>query len=298
MNEEGQPAACTAAASEFDAEHEQPKAQGQASEEARREAQELLNFSEAFAFIGNSLLKPMSQTEEVGLEPAFWAQFPDFGDERVTAALAALGDFAVRAQERQDAGENMVERVSVEYTKLFIGPPRPAAAPWETFYRGDGHAEAAVGFGQATFEMRELLRQNGLAVSNENNQYADHMGIELLLLSVLARRAADAAAASCVPSAAGDAQAPHGARAQADAGLGAGVSAEADSAACDSSDGAGGLSDGEAWRDTRSQAQAFAVEKPGSWVGQLAEKVGQAYPDGYVARLLELEEALIRRFSI
>lgn len=298
MNKEAKPAACAAASSAFDTEHEQSEAQGQASEAARQDAQDLLNFSEAFAFIGNSLLKPMSQTEEVGLEPAFWAQFPDFGDERVTAALAALGDFAVRAQERQGAGENVVERVSVEYTKLFIGPPRPAAAPWETFYRGDGSTEVAVGFGQATFEMRELLRRNGLAVSNENNQYADHMGIELLLLSVLARRAADAAAGACAQAAEGDAQTPPDARAQADAGPKAGVPAEADSPVCDSPDGERGLTSGETWRDVRSQAQAFAVEKPGSWVGKLAEKVGQAYPGGYVACLLQLAEALIRRFSI
>lgn len=38
--------------------------------------------------------------------------------------------------------------------------------------------------------MRERLRQAALEVSNENNQYADHIGIELLYCSELARRAA------------------------------------------------------------------------------------------------------------
>ncbi len=47
-------------------------------------------------------------------------------------------------------------------------------------YRGQ---DVTVGFGQATFEMRELLRAAGLEVRNENNQYEDHMGIELLYLS-------------------------------------------------------------------------------------------------------------------
>lgn len=32
--------------------------------------------------------------------------------------------------------------------------------------------------------MRALLRNAGLEVSNENNQYADHVGIELLYASV------------------------------------------------------------------------------------------------------------------
>ena len=82
-----------------------------------------------------------------------------------------------------------MQRESVEYTKLFVGPPHPAAAPWETMHRGEG---ASVGFGEATFEMQRLLREAGLEVSNENNQYADHIGIELLYASVLCQRAAEA----------------------------------------------------------------------------------------------------------
>ena len=39
--------------------------------------------------------------------------------------------------------------------------------------------------------MRGLLRSAGLEVSNENNQYEDHIGLELLFLSELCRRRAD-----------------------------------------------------------------------------------------------------------
>lgn len=150
---------------------------------------ELIDCSEALAFIGNSLLSPMRQTGAMGVDPAFWDAFPDFGDDAVREAIASCREYAVSAQELERGGGDPVQRASVEYTKLFIGPPRPAAAPWETFYRSGGD-EVTVGFGQATFEMQELLRNAGLEVSNENNQYADHMGIELLLLSVLLDRAA------------------------------------------------------------------------------------------------------------
>ncbi|MBR0404634.1 MAG: molecular chaperone TorD family protein [Eggerthellaceae bacterium] len=150
---------------------------------------ELIDCSEALAFIGNSLLSPMRQTGAMGVDPAFWDAFPDFGDDAVREAIASCREYAVSAQELERGGGDPVQRASVEYTKLFIGPPRPAAAPWETFYRSGGD-EVTVGFGQATFEMQELLRNAGLEVSNENNQYADHMGIELLLLSVLLERAA------------------------------------------------------------------------------------------------------------
>ncbi len=56
-------------------------------------------------------------------------------------------------------------------------------------YRFDG---VTVGFGEATFEMRRLLREAGLQLSNENNQYEDHMGIELLYLSVISGRVSEA----------------------------------------------------------------------------------------------------------
>lgn len=151
--------------------------------------------ADALAFCGNSLLAPMTQTANVGLDPAFWEAFPAFGSARVAQASQACAVWARGFRERcAAAGQDAVTRCAVEYTQLFVGPSRPAAAPWETAYRATAAgADAAVGFGQATFEMRELLRQAGLQLSNENHQYEDHMGIELLLLSELYRRAAQTA---------------------------------------------------------------------------------------------------------
>lgn len=145
-------------------------------------ASDLTTLSQAFAFLGNTLLKPMSQTSDIGLDPAFWKAFPVFDDEAVQSACAVCARFAEDAAENNDA----VQRVDVEYAHLFVGPPKPAAAPWETAYCTDG----GIGFGQATIEVRHTLTELGLVVHNENNQYADHMGIELLCLSELCKRAA------------------------------------------------------------------------------------------------------------
>lgn len=149
--------------------------------------------SQVFAFLGNSLLKPMSQTADAGLIPEFWEEFPDFGDGRVRAAVGECLTFARDAKRRTEAGENMIERVSVEFTRLFVGPPRPAAPPWETAYRATGKSDGFVGFGEATVAMRHVLADLGLEVRNENNQYADHMGIELLCLSEMLRRVGEGA---------------------------------------------------------------------------------------------------------
>lgn len=149
--------------------------------------EKLLCFADTFAFIGNSLLTPMSRTERIGLEPEFWRAFPDFDDDHVAEAVGSCNEFADGASVAASMGRDMVEEVSVEFTKLFIGPPAPAAPPWETMNREEG---VSVGFGQPTFDMQAILRDMGLEVSNENNQYADHIGLELLTLSEMCRRAA------------------------------------------------------------------------------------------------------------
>ena len=141
------------------------------------------SYANACAFIGNSLLKPMSQTETVGLDPAFWSAFPHFDDPVILQAKEALIQWAKKASVL-DEGQ-AIQGVSVEFTHLFVGPPSPAAPPWETVNREEG---VTVGFGQPTFAMQGILRDMGLVVSNENNQYADHMGIEHLTLSAMCRR--------------------------------------------------------------------------------------------------------------
>lgn len=142
-------------------------------------------YAQAFAFLGNSLLKPMTQTSSVGLDARFWREFPDFGLEEVAASVDACILYVEGLESVEPT--KAVEEVSVEYTKLFVGPPKPAAPPWETMYRSD---DVTVGFGDPTFEMRDLLRKAGLQLSNENRQYEDHMGIELLYLSTLCTSAA------------------------------------------------------------------------------------------------------------
>ncbi len=142
--------------------------------------------AEAFAFVGNSFLKPMSQASDAGLDRAFWAAFPDFGDEGVATVLERCFQWAAKGE--SVSRDERVRDVSVEYARLFIGPPEPAVAPWETFYERE---DVVSGFGEPTFRMRERLRQLGLVVSNENNQYEDHIGIELLCCSEYVRRAVE-----------------------------------------------------------------------------------------------------------
>lgn len=151
--------------------------------------------SQLYAFLGNSLLSPMSRTESVGLDPAFWRDLGGLLDGALADSAESLASWAERASAAAARSE-VVQRVSVEFTKLFVGPPKPAAAPWES---ANGPVDSHVGFGEATFAMRERLRALGLELCNENNQYEDHVGIELLYLSELCRRASEGpfGAAAC-----------------------------------------------------------------------------------------------------
>lgn len=142
------------------------------------------------AFVGNSLLAPPTQIGAEGLEPGFWADLALCEETGIADAAHELEAFAcgvvLGGKADDGAACDSVRAASVEYAHLFVGPPKPAVAPWETFYRQPG---CTVGFGAATGEMRAALRECGLELAQPGRQYEDHMGVELLLLSELCRRA-------------------------------------------------------------------------------------------------------------
>lgn len=199
---------------------------GQAPElvDASSQKEILEGYAQRFAFLGNSFLSPMSQTSAIGLEPDFWLQFPVLGDQYVRASCEKLAKWAKTykgiptkegaesieesAKDRKNQEDLTIQQnlathqnlktqrkvagVSVEFTHLFVGPPRPSAYPWETFYRGEGITN---GFGHATLEMKQALQEIGLKLDNKNNQYEDHIGIELLYISELCSKGIDAVVA-------------------------------------------------------------------------------------------------------
>lgn len=143
--------------------------------------------ADLYAFLGNSLLAPLRPDAAMGLDPAFWDAWAcDGANEHVRSGIATLKEHAARCADLPL--EQAMQQVDVEYARLFVGPPKPAAPPWETLNR---NPDATCGFGEATFAMRELLRQAGLRLRNENRQYEDHLGIELLYLSERCRAFAE-----------------------------------------------------------------------------------------------------------
>ena len=89
--------------------------------------------SQLYAFLGNSLLSPMSRTESVGLDPAFWRELGGLLDGALADSAESLASWAERAS-ADAARSEVVQRVSVEFTKLFVGPPKPAASQPEGYF--------------------------------------------------------------------------------------------------------------------------------------------------------------------
>lgn len=72
-----------------------------------------------------------------------------------------------------------------EYTRLFVGPDKLVAPPWESVYRG----EDAMLFQEVTLEVRETYRGFGLLPEGYPHVADDSLALELAFMSKLAERA-------------------------------------------------------------------------------------------------------------
>ncbi|GHT78858.1 dehydrogenase [Actinomycetota bacterium] len=132
-----------------------------------------------YSFFATSLLKIVSgdPSTTAGLDPKFWQEFPiEPLNSHISQGIKDLTNCT--KQLANLPRDKAIERVAVEYTKLFIGPGTPAAPPWETLYQ-EG---ATVLFGQPTFDIKALLAKHGLKASADSHQLEDHLGIELFYI--------------------------------------------------------------------------------------------------------------------
>jgi TorA maturation chaperone TorD len=139
--------------------------------------------SKLYSFLGNSLLKIMTADTAIGLDPEFWRSLPlaniyEPANEQMEQGIVELQQVARKLRNLDRA--RALERVGVEYTRLFIGPGTPAAPPWETLYRKGG----TVLFGQPTIDMRRLFGRQGYQARAKSHQFEDHIGFELLYLAM------------------------------------------------------------------------------------------------------------------
>lgn len=136
-----------------------------------------------YGFLANSLLEPIQGPFTKVFTRECWEGFPvECANLRMESGLELLIDCSSKLEVLSE--EEAKELVMVEYTELFLGPGLPSAPPWESLYR----TNEKIHFGWATFEMRQLLDKNGLESKRKDQQPEDHMGLQLMLLSVLSKQ--------------------------------------------------------------------------------------------------------------
>jgi len=133
-----------------------------------------------YSVFANILLEPIQLENKAILTKEFWRDFPlEDANPQIKSGLEQLIASGDKLKELRT--EKSIETVMVEYTELFIGPGVQKAPPWESFYR----TNKRLFFGQPTYEMKEILYKYGLESKKKGRQPEDHIGIELLFISVL-----------------------------------------------------------------------------------------------------------------
>lgn len=136
-----------------------------------------------YMFYADCLLEPIQEANKEILTEQFWRQFPLEGaNGQIMWGLEQLIQCTIKLSSMSE--EKAMETVNVEYTELFIGPPIPKAPPWESFY----NTRKKLFFGPTAFIMKDLLKQQGFASARSGSHPEDHLGIELLYLTILTEK--------------------------------------------------------------------------------------------------------------
>jgi putative dimethyl sulfoxide reductase chaperone len=139
-------------------------------------------YAAATAFVSRLLLESPDGPLLVQLSaPGVLAEWPLQCDERqagLTALAISLGEGGESMQEMHD-----------DHRRLFLGPERVLACPFESVYLNEEH----LTFGSQTLAVREWYRSYGLRAPAQGREPDDHIGLELFFVSHLCLQALDAA---------------------------------------------------------------------------------------------------------
>ncbi|WP_434509932.1 TorD/DmsD family molecular chaperone [Desulfitobacterium sp. AusDCA] len=138
---------------------------------------------ELYSFFGNCLLKPIDESNKAALSRTFWDNFPlETANEQMKSGLELMVECTSKLEVLSE--EEAIQKVMIEYTALFLGPGRPQAPPWESVYR----TPERLLFGWPAFDVRETMRLYGIEIRKKYQQPEDHIGLELIFLSVVSEK--------------------------------------------------------------------------------------------------------------
>jgi TorA maturation chaperone TorD len=102
------------------------------------------------------------------------------------AGLTLLRDWG--AAYSANAGGGMFEQLETDYNRLFVGPGKLLAAPWESVYID----RERLLFQRVTLDVKAWYERFGLVRDSDINEPEDHIGLEFAFLAHLASLALEA----------------------------------------------------------------------------------------------------------
>jgi DMSO reductase family type II enzyme chaperone len=104
----------------------------------------------------------------------------------------ALGLIAEKVIQSLEIPESQAEQalctLEIEYNRLFVGPGRPQAPPYESVYR----SPQRLVMGPAARDVERLYAEAGLALAPDHHDLPDHVATELGFMAYLALRETEA----------------------------------------------------------------------------------------------------------
>ncbi|BAS26234.1 TorD/DmsD family molecular chaperone [Limnochorda pilosa] len=110
--------------------------------------------------------------------------------EESDAVEVAARRVASALSELESLGDEGFQAVRWDYTRLFVGPERLPAPPWESAYL----TEERLLFQESTLEVRRAYGKYGLVTRNYPHEADDHLGFELEFMAHLSRLAREGVA--------------------------------------------------------------------------------------------------------
>jgi len=165
-----------------------PKDKASAKGQETTSSEGIASFLEARAFAYDIvkcafLQEPSKKFIKLLIEGEIIQAFP-FADRN--AALGKAIDRIVQYLKQPDAlSRKKCESLHWDYTRMFIGPGKIPAPPWESIYRDADH----LYFSQETQEVRNAYRKYNLLPKDFGHEPDDHLGLELDFLHKLCEMA-------------------------------------------------------------------------------------------------------------
>jgi DMSO reductase family type II enzyme chaperone len=88
----------------------------------------------------------------------------------------------------QGQAEQALRALEIEYNRLFVGPGRPQAPPYESFYRD----KWGLVMGASAREVERRYAEAGLGMAPDHRELPDHVATELGFMAYLAIKEAEA----------------------------------------------------------------------------------------------------------